>query len=205
MENKTDNNLRQTQTKFNKEQRGKQKNQKPAVIWLTGISGSGKSTLAIALDQYLTTNDFHSFVLDGDNLRSGINNDLDFSDQGRHENIRRVGEIAKLFCDSGLVTVVALISPFRADRETARRIIGSDSFYEIFIKASLETCEKRDTKGFYKRARGGEIPNFTGLDSMYEEPQQAELVVETDDDSPQKSSEYIIAYLKQQGLLSHRP
>ncbi|MCH9665797.1 MAG: adenylyl-sulfate kinase [Gammaproteobacteria bacterium] len=185
------------------QQRAKQKRQNPAVIWLTGISGAGKSTLAFAVDRYLTDNEFHSFVLDGDDLRLGLSSDLGFSEAARHENIRRVGEVSKLFCQSGLLTLVSLISPFRADRQTVRNLVGSN-FVEIYIKAPLEVCEQRDTKGFYKKVRDGKLSDFTGIDSIYEEPLNPELMVETDKESVEASTQRIIDYLKSRGLLRHQ-
>ena len=185
------------------QQRAKQKRQNPAVIWLTGISGAGKSTLAFAVDRYLTDNEFHSFVLDGDDLRLGLSSDLGFSEAARHENIRRVGEVSKLFCQSGLLTLVSLISPFRADRQTVRNLVGSN-FVEIYIKAPLEVCEQRDTKGFYKKARDGKLSDFTGIDSIYEEPLSPELMVETDKESVEVSTQRIIDYLKSRDLLRHQ-
>ena len=192
-----------TESIVSEQQRAKQKRQKPAVIWLTGISGAGKSTLAFAVDRYLTDNEFHSFVLDGDDLRLGLSSDLGFSEAARHENIRRVGEVSKLFCQAGLLTLVSLISPFRADRQTARNLVGSN-FVEIYIKAPLEVCEQRDTKGFYKKVRDGKLSDFTGIDSIYEEPLDPELMVETDKESVEVSTQRIIDYLKSRDLLRHQ-
>ena len=198
------NDIHETQHKITPKEKAKQKNQLAAVIWLTGISGAGKSSIAVAIDEYLYNKNFHSFVLDGDNLRSGINKDLDFSDAGRHENIRRVGEIAKLFCDAGIICIVSVISPFTEDRAIVRQIVGVDKFHEVFVKARLETCEKRDPKGFYKRARAGEIADFTGIDSIYEEPQKPDLIIETDDDTLEESCSKLIAYIGEQHMLTGR-
>lgn len=191
-------------TSVSSQQRAQQKKQEPIVIWLTGVSGAGKSTLAFAVDKYLAVNNFHSFVLDGDELRTGISSDLGFSAEDRQENIRRISEVAKLFCEAGLVTLVSLISPFRADRKLARDKITDNSFIEVFVKAPLEVCEKRDPKGFYKKVREGKIPNFTGIDSIYEEPLTPDLVIETANESIEESTQKIIDYLIERGLLKHK-
>ncbi len=148
------------------------------VMWFTGLSGSGKSTLAAALEQRLFEAGYHVGALDGDNLRHGLSSDLGFSDDDRAENIRRVGEVAALFAAGGMVVVTAFISPFQADRRLARRAAG-DGFHEIFLDPGLEVCERRDPKGLYKKARAGEIAEFTGISSPYEEPQSPELVIDT--------------------------
>lgn len=196
-------NLVITDTKVSKKQRAKQKNQNPGVIWLTGISGVGKTTIAIALDEILTRQNFHSYVLDGDFIRSGINKDLNFSDESRHENVRRVGEVAKLMADAGLLVIVALISPFRIDRDMVRQIIPDDEFIEVHIKASLEKCESRDPKNFYKKARTGKIAQFTGVSSIYEEPQNPDLVIDTEFASPAESVKELLDYLFNRGFLKH--
>ena len=160
------------------------KNQKGQVIWFTGLSGSGKSTLANALEQKLYEQGVHTFLLDGDNTRLGINKDLDFTDAGREENIRRVAEIAKLMADAGLVVITAFISPFKADRAKAKSIIGESRFAEVFVDTPLEECIKRDVKGLYKKALAGEIKNFTGISSPYEKPEgEGSIVVSTVDSS----------------------
>ncbi len=151
---------------------------KGGVLWLTGLSGAGKSTLAVEVERALFAKGYHVYVLDGDNLRHGLNSNLGFSHEDRTENIRRVGEVAALFADAGFVCVSAFISPYRADREGARKAAG-DSFHEIHVKADLATCESRDPKGLYERARRGEIPDFTGISAPYEEPETPELVVDT--------------------------
>ena len=153
--------------------------QRPVIAWMTGLSGSGKSTLAMAVDQALTQYGRATAVLDGDNLRHGINKDLGFTRADRIENIRRTAEAAKLMADAGLVTIVSLISPFRAERDAARAIAGDIPFLEVFIDTPLKLCEARDPKGLYVRARSGEIPNFTGISSPYEAPLQADLVLST--------------------------
>lgn len=151
----------------------------PKVYWMTGLSGSGKSTIANALQNKLFQNGYQVYVLDGDNVRSGLNKDLDFSDEGRVENIRRISEVAKLFADAGFVVITAFISPFKADREQAKRIIGEETFCEVFVDTPLEICEQRDVKGLYKKARAGEIKNFTGIGSVFEVPEAPDVHVET--------------------------
>ena len=151
----------------------------PKVFWMTGLSGSGKSTIANALQNKLFQSGYQVYVLDGDNVRGGLNKDLDFSDEGRVENIRRVSEVAKLFADAGFVVITAFISPFKADREQAKQIIGEETFCEVFVDTPLEICEQRDVKGLYKKARAGEIKNFTGIDSNFEEPEAPDVQVET--------------------------
>jgi bifunctional enzyme CysN/CysC len=165
--------------KVSRTQRANQKGQRPCVVWLTGLSGSGKSTIANALEQALFLEGYHSYLLDGDNVRHGLNKDLGFSDAARVENIRRIGEVARLFVDSGLIVITAFISPFRADRRMVRDILGREEFIEIFVDTPLEVCEQRDPKGLYKKVRRGEIKNFTGIDSPYEAPEAAELVLDT--------------------------
>ena len=159
--------------------REQQKGQRGKVLWYTGLSGSGKSTIANAVDIKLHELGKHTYLLDGDNVRHGLNGDLGFDDAARVENIRRVAEVAKLFVDAGLIVSTAFISPFRSDREYARDLIGTDDFIEIFIDTPLEICEQRDPKGLYKKARAGEIKNFTGIDSEYEPPRHPEVVVKT--------------------------
>jgi bifunctional enzyme CysN/CysC len=149
------------------------------VLWLTGLPGSGKSTLAFQLERRLFDLGYQVYVLDGDNLRHGLNGDLGFSQEDRTENIRRAGEVAALFCQAGIVCIAAFISPYRADRERARAAAGQ-RFFEIYVKASVETCERRDPKGHYRRARAGEIRGFTGVDAPYEPPEAPELVIDTE-------------------------
>lgn len=173
-----------------------------AVIWLTGLSGSGKSTLAMALERDLFAKGRQVYVLDGDTLRSGLNSDLGFGAEARAENIRRTAEMAKLFADAGLVVITALISPFAAERDKARAIIG-DGFHEIHVKADLATCEARDPKGLYAKARAGEIRNFTGIDSPYEAPEQPELVVDTSTGSPEAALASLIGYVERATAASH--
>ncbi len=164
---------------ISKADRARQKRQRPCVIWFTGLSGAGKSTLANALEHALFERGHHSYLLDGDNVRHGLNRDLGFSDADREENIRRIAEVARLFVDAGLIVMTAFISPFRADRQLARALLEGDEFVEVHVATPLEICEKRDPKGLYRKARAGEIPNFTGIDSAYEPPLAPEVVVDT--------------------------
>lgn len=159
----------------NKDVRAEQKNQQARVIWLTGLSGSGKSTIANLLEQKLVAAGKHTYLLDGDNVRHGLCGDLGFSDKDRVENIRRISEVAKLFVDAGTIVLTAFISPFRADRDYCRQILGAAEFIEVFIDTPLDVCEARDPKGLYKKARAGDIPHFTGIDSAYEAPQAPEI------------------------------
>ena len=152
---------------------------KPVLIWFTGLSGSGKSTLAGALEVYLHTQGVPTYILDGDNIRSGLNKDLDFSEESRQENIRRISEVSNLFLDAGVVVLTAFISPFRSDRQAARDLIGEENFFEVFVECPIEVCEERDVKGLYAKARRGEIKNFTGIDSPFEEPQNPTIKVNT--------------------------
>lgn len=168
---------------------------KSIMIWLTGLSGAGKSTLANALSLELFKKGVSVYLLDGDNLRHGINKDLLFEKQDRKENIRRTAEIGKLFVDAGVVVLAALISPFEEDRENARALFSKDEFIEVYVKCSIDECEKRDPKGLYKKARRGEITGFTGIDQDYEEPQNPELVIETNTLTVTESVEKIMAYL----------
>ena len=174
--------------KVTKEERQQLLKQKSPVIWLTGLSGSGKSTIANELAIKLQEEGKLAYILDGDNVRMGLNKDLGFSDDDRKENIRRIAEVAKLLSDAGVIVITAFISPFREEREKAKEIVGRDSFIEVFVRASLETCEKRDPKGLYKKARAGEIPMFTGIDSPYEEPLNYDIMVSSDTDSDQYES-----------------
>lgn len=185
-----------------KEARIRIKGHKPVLLWFTGLSGSGKSTIANALEERLNRAGLHSFLLDGDNIRHGLNQDLTFSNEDRHENIRRIAEIGKLFTDAGLLVLTSFISPFRSDRAMARSLVDKDEFIEIFVDTPLELCENRDPKGLYKRARSGEIKGFTGINSPYEAPDKAELHIETAEMSVEESVEKILAYLKDRKILS---
>lgn len=161
-------------------------------IWFTGLSGAGKSTLANLLEQKLFEKDVHTCLLDGDNIRSGLNNNLGFTEADRTENLRRVAEVAKLFVDSGNVVIAAFITPLESDRKMVRNILGSENYLEIFVDTSLEECEKRDVKGLYKRARAGEISNFTGISAPYEEPEDPDLRVSTVQESTEEILERIL-------------
>jgi adenylylsulfate kinase len=172
-----------------------------ATIWLTGLSGSGKSTIANLMEKALWERGVRSFVLDGDNVRHGLNKDLGFSPKDRTENIRRIGEVAALFTDAGIVNVTAFISPYRADREIARKAMPEGCFIEVYIKCDLDQCEKRDPKGLYKKARAGEIPEFTGISAPYEAPDNAELVVDTTGQTPEESLAAILAHLEKTGYI----
>ncbi|MEQ8906687.1 adenylyl-sulfate kinase [Ekhidna sp.] len=155
----------------------------PKVLWFTGLSGSGKSTLASALETHFHNLGFNTYILDGDNIRSGLNSDLDFSDESRTENIRRISEVAKLFVDAGVIVLTAFISPFKSDRKTARDLIGDENFIEVHVDCPLEVCEQRDVKGLYKKARAGEIKHFTGIDSPFEEPENPDIKVDSANES----------------------
>ena len=181
--------------------RANQKSQKPAVVWFTGLSGSGKSTIANALEQALVQRGHHSYLLDGDNIRHGLNIDLDFSEGGRNENIRRVGEVSALFVDAGLIVITAFISPFRADRNKIRERIGDAQFIEVYLSTSLEECERRDPKGLYVKARAGEIREFTGIDSPYEPPIAPQLTIDTSKQEITASIDQILRYLENRGFL----
>ncbi len=182
--------------------RCEQKSQKPCVLWFTGLSGSGKSTVANAVEALLFNNNNHSYLLDGDNVRHGLNNDLTFSDDDRVENIRRIGEVAKLFADSGLIVLSAFISPFRSDRQQVRELIPSGQFIEVFVDTPLEICEQRDPKGLYKKARAGDIKNFTGLDSPYESPEAPEIHLETEQQDIKELAQKVVSYLKTNGFIN---
>ena len=170
-------------------------------VWLTGLSGSGKSTVANLAEKALWERGVRSFVLDGDNIRHGLNKDLGFSPKDRTENIRRIGEVAALFTDAGIVNVTAFISPYRADREIARKAMPEGCFVEVYMKCDLAECEKRDPKGLYKKARAGEIPEFTGISAPYEAPEKPELVVDTTGQTPEQSLAAILAHLEAKGFI----
>ncbi len=185
-----------------KEDRLKLNGHKSAVLWFTGLSACGKSTVANTVDHILHEKGIHTFVLDGDNVRMGLNKNLGFSAEDRTENIRRIGEVAKLFCDAGLFVLTAFISPYRVDRDRVREILGEGEFIEVFVNASLETCEARDPKGLYKKARAGEIKGFTGIDDPYEEPENPELTLDADNKGIDELAEEVVAYLDSNGYLS---
>jgi adenylylsulfate kinase len=175
---------------------------KSVVIWFTGLSGSGKSTLAHSVEEELHNLGCRTYVLDGDNVRHGLSSNLTFSNDDRKENIRRIGEAAKLMMEAGVIAITAFISPFNKDRNLVRQLLPQGDFIEIFCKASLETCESRDVKGLYKRARAGEIKNYTGIDSPYEVPDNPELVVNTDSESLEESVSKVIDFLKSKEIIN---
>lgn len=177
---------------ISKEKKEKLLNQKGKVFWLTGLSGSGKTTIALQLEKELFKLGFLVQILDGDNIRAGINNNLSFSEADRAENIRRISEVSKLFLNCGVITINCFVSPTKKMRQNAKKIIGKENYYEIFINADLETCEKRDVKGLYKKARSGEIKNFTGIDAEYEKPNNSSLEVDTSQLSLDQSIEIIL-------------
>jgi len=177
---------------ISKEKKEKLLNQKGKVVWLTGLSGSGKTTIALQLEKELYKLGFLVQILDGDNIRAGINNNLSFSEGDRTENIRRIAEVSKLFLNCGIITINCFVSPTIKMRQIAKKIIGKENYYEIFIDADLETCEKRDVKGLYKKARNGEIKNFTGINSQYEKPNNPSLEVNTSQLSIEESIEVIL-------------
>ena len=181
--------------------RSKKKSHKSIVLWFTGLSGSGKSTLAYAVEERLYQKKYQTCVLDGDSVRSGISSDLGFSDADRKENIRRVGEVSKLMLDSGVVTLVSLISPYHEDRQFVRKLIPQGNFLEIYCKAALSVCEKRDVKGYYKKARSGEIKNYTGINSAYETPINADLEIDTERLSIDDSVDLVLQLLIKQKVI----
>ncbi len=182
-------------TEITLEAREQQQGHQGVVLWFTGLSGSGKSTIATALEKRLFKMDCHTYILDGDNVRHGLNSDLDFSKADRQENIRRIGEVAKLFMDSGMITLTSFISPFRKDRQQVRDILPAGKFVEVYVKAPLEVCESRDPKGLYKKARAGKIQDFTGIGSPYEEPENPEITIDTFKHSVDQNVDEIVSYL----------
>ena len=186
---------------ISKEQRASLKSQKPCLLWYTGLSGSGKSTVANAVDALLYSQGCHSYLLDGDNVRHGLNGDLDFSDEARIENIRRISEVSKLFLDAGLIVSTAFISPFTQDRASARAKLAQGEFIEVYIDTPIDVCEQRDPKGLYKKARSGEIKDFTGIDSKYDIPENPEIHVKTAEQSIQECAQQIVNYLVKQGFI----
>lgn len=188
--------------KVTKEDREKLLNQKGVVLWLTGLSGSGKSTLASELEKQLFFKKKLTYVLDGDNVRHGLNSDLSFDEKSRIENIRRVGETAKLFSDAGIITIISFISPYISERDKVRDKMKNGEFIEIYVKCSIEKCEERDVKGLYKKAREGKIENFTGIVSPYEAPLNPEIIVDTENESIEKCIDKILEYLLENGILN---
>jgi len=184
-----------------RERRNQLNQHKSVVLWFTGLSGSGKSTMSHALEERLFNKGCRTFVLDGDNVRHGLNSNLGFSHKDRTENIRRIGEVSKLMMEAGFIIMTAFISPYREDRIAVRNLIPNGDFIEIYCKASLETCEARDVKGLYKRARAGEIKNYTGIDSPYEVPENADLIIDTDQETIEGSVDIIVGFLKKKAII----
>ncbi len=183
------------------DKRWKNNGYKSSVIWFTGLSASGKSTIAHALDKYFHENGVHSYVLDGDNVRHGLNKDLDLSPASRKENIRRIGEVSKLFVDAGLLVIDAFIAPYREDRRQVRAMLEKEQFIEVYVKCSVDECERRDPKGLYKKAKKGEIKEFTGISAPYEEPDNPEVILETDKFSIDECVAQILDYLKEKKII----
>ncbi|MGM0837190.1 MAG: adenylyl-sulfate kinase [Bacillota bacterium] len=189
------------ETAITKEERRVQNGHGSSVLWFTGLSGSGKSTIANAVSKELYRQGINEYVLDGDNVRHGLNKDLGFSEKDRNENIRRIGEVAKLFVDSGKIVTTAFISPFRADREQVRKLFEEAEFIEVFVDCPLEECEKRDPKQLYAKARRGEIKNFTGISSPYEAPEKPEITIHSERLSVEESVTTILDYLRLQKII----
>lgn len=187
---------------IDREGRARAHGHRGATLWLTGLSGSGKSTLAHRVERLLIERGVHAYVLDGDNVRHGLCRDLGFSSEDRHENIRRVGEVAKLFTDAGVVVITAFVSPYRADRDEVRALLAPGDFVEVHVAADLATCESRDPKGLYAKARRGEIRDFTGIDAPYEAPNDPELRVDTGAESVDASAARVIAWLEARGVIA---
>ena len=185
-----------------KKDRATIKNQRPCVLWFTGLSGSGKSTIANAVELKLNEINKHTYLLDGDNVCLGLNKGLSFSDSDRIENIRRIGEVSKLFVDAGIIVLTAFISPFQKDRQQVRDLMNATEFIEVFVDTPLEICESRDPKGLYQKARRGEIPNFTGISSPYEAPIQAEIHIKAGEVTLEETVEQVIKYLKQKAYIN---
>ena len=177
-------------------------NQKGVTVWMTGLSASGKSTIACILEQMLLHKRKHAYRLDGDNIRMGLNKNLGFSAEDRAENIRRIGEVAKLFTDAGVIAITSFISPYRKDRDAVRAGMKPGEFVEVYVNVSLATAEKRDPKGLYKKARAGQLKGFTGIDDPYEAPEKPEIVIETETTNPEDAAKQILAYLEKGGYLA---
>ena len=185
-----------------KARRAQSKNQKACVLWLTGLSGSGKSTIANLLEKKLAEHGKHTYLLDGDNVRHGLCGDLTFSNKDRVENIRRIGEVSKLFVDAGIIVLTAFISPFKTERDFCRHLLADDEFVEIFVDTPIEECEKRDPKGLYQKVRQGDIKDFTGIDSPYEAPKNAEITLAFSGQTAEQSAEQLFNLLKQKGMVA---
>lgn len=187
--------------KITKQDRTNLMKQKGLTLWLTGLSGSGKSTIAVELEHALLENGHQAYILDGDNIRHGLNKNLGFSPADRSENIRRIGEVAKLFTDANIITITAFISPYRQDRENAGKLQKDGEFIEVYVKCPLGVCEQRDTKGLYKKARAGEVKEFTGISAPYEEPLNPEITIDTSKLSVEESTKAILSYLEEKGYV----
>ena len=185
-----------------REERQKNLGQKGCTLWMTGLSASGKSTIAVALEQVLLQRGKHAYRLDGDNIRMGLNKNLGFSAEDRAENIRRIGEVAKLFTDAGVIAITSFISPYKKDRDAVRALNKPGEFIEVYVNVSLATAEQRDPKGLYKKARAGQIKGFTGIDDPYEAPEKPEIVIETERTKPEDAAKQILAYLEKGGYLN---
>lgn len=194
-------NIHQHAMDVTKADRSRLKSQKPAILWFTGLSGAGKSTVANAVERKLAAAGHHTYSLDGDNVRHGLNRDLGFTDEDRVENIRRIGEVGKLFVEAGLIVTCSFISPFQSERQMVRELVDDDEFVEVFVDTPLEVCIERDPKGLYKKAQAGEIKNFTGFDSPYEAPENPEIRIDTSDKSPDEAADVVISMLRERGLL----
>lgn len=177
------------------------KEQHPCLLWFTGLSGAGKSTIANIVEKKLNAKGKHTYLLDGDNVRWGLNRDLGFTDDERVENIRRVGEVAKLFVDAGIITIASFISPFKSDRRLVRKLFDEDEFIEVFVSAPLELCEQRDPKGLYKKARAGEISHFTGIDSPYETPEREHVILSTAELTAEQCADQLVEYMMGNGFI----
>lgn len=184
-----------------KDERRSQNNHQSFILWFTGLSASGKSSVANAFARTLFERGNQAFVLDGDNVRHGLNNDLGFGEDDRKENIRRIGEVSKLFVESGQIVLTAFISPYRADRQVVRKLVEDGEFIEVYVKCSVEACEKRDPKGLYKKARNAEIPNFTGISAPYEEPENPEIILDTEHHSIEECAQQLTDILTAKGLI----
>ncbi|PTI70124.1 adenylyl-sulfate kinase [Staphylococcus succinus] len=200
----TVNNITWHNSEVKKEERQHRNKHKSAVIWFTGLSGSGKSTVSVELEKALFKQQVNTYRLDGDNVRHGLNNNLGFTPEDRKENIRRIGEVSKLMVDAGLITVTAFISPYQEDRDAVRDLLEDDEFIEIYTQCSLDECEARDPKGLYKKARSGEIPEFTGINAPYEAPSNPEIVLDTENNTVEESVRYIISYLKSHAYIKNK-
>jgi len=185
-----------------REERQRLLGQKGVTVWMTGLSASGKSTIAVILEQMLLHKKKHAYRLDGDNIRMGLNKNLGFSAEDRAENIRRIGEVAKLFTDAGVIAITSFISPYKKDRDAVRAQNKPGEFIEVYVNVSLEAAEKRDPKGLYKKARAGQIKGFTGIDDPYEAPENAEIVIDTEKMKPEQAAERVLAYLEERGYLA---